>query len=204
MECDTCPDGQLLASCSGPAFNKIGVTLSQQEIRPLALSSAVCTTSIWTNALVSCSASRKQGDTESSPRGPRRPRCPRKAQTRHWPQGDAASCAFFPLWHDGPRQGQGTSLLLQSVRIPLRLCCQTEQLNKCEGILSKSTSRTNDDSGLPKCLARVSVVQRLGVPSYEHLTSLRESTGSKLLNGSRSLRPLEPQVSTREQNSIRY
>ena len=66
---------------------------------------------------------------------PRFPRCPRKTQTRHWPQGDAASCAFFPMWHDGPRQGQGTSLLLQSVRIPLRLCCQTEQPNKCEGIL---------------------------------------------------------------------
>ena len=31
--------------------------------------------------------------------------------------------------------------------------------NKCEGILSKPTSRINDDVGLPKCLARVCAVQ---------------------------------------------
>ena len=34
---------------------------------------------------------KKQGDTESSPRCSRPPRCPRKTQTRHWPQGDMMS-----------------------------------------------------------------------------------------------------------------
>ena len=111
MECDTCPDGQLLSLCSRPAFHKIGVVLSQQDIRRLALSSAARTTSIWSNALVSCLASRKQGDTESSLRCSRPRRSPRKTQTRHWPQGHATSCAFFPLWHEGLRHGQGTSLL---------------------------------------------------------------------------------------------
>ena len=39
-------------------------------------------------------------------------------------QGDAASCAFFPLWHDGLRHGQGTSLLFHDaspVSFPLKL-----------------------------------------------------------------------------------
>ena len=45
--------------------------------------------------------------------------------TRHWLQFHAArQTFFFPLWHDGPRHGQGTSLLFHDanpVSFPLRL-----------------------------------------------------------------------------------
>ena len=110
---------------------KIGVAVSQQQIRRLALFSASRTTSIWSNALVSCSTPRKQGDTESLFCGPRFPRCPRKTQTRHWPQGHTASCAFFPLWHEGLRHGLGTSLLFHR--------CQSNLLST-GALLSNRTS----------------------------------------------------------------
>ena len=47
-------------------------------------------------------------------------------------------------------------------------------------------------------------MQRLGVPSYEHLTSVRKGTETELLIGSRSLRHLEPHVKTSALFSVRY
>ena len=98
---------------------------------------------------------------------PRFPRCPRKTQTRHWPQGHTASCAFFSsvARRSTARPGHFTSF----PSLPIQSLVHwgfVVKPNKCEGILSKVTSRFNDDLGLPKCSARVSAVQRLGVTEF--------------------------------------
>ena len=70
------------ASCCPCAHDQLSTRsvwfFPSRDIRRLALSCAARTTSIWSNALVSCSASRKQGDTESSPRCSRPPTEPAK------------------------------------------------------------------------------------------------------------------------------
>ena len=116
---------------------------------------------------------KKQLDTESSPRCSRPRRCNRKTQTRHWPQGDAARCAFFLCG----TKVYGTARALNSFSTAANPVSRTSvKVSFPSPLLELTTTWV-----FQKCLAPVCAVHRLRVPSCEHLTWVREGTGTALL-----------------------
>ena len=88
MECDTCPDGLLLSLCSRPAFNKDRCHSFSVGDPPAGY--VLCRTydiHLEQRARVLFGFKKTKG------------------------HDHAASCAFFLVWHEGLRHGQGTSLL---------------------------------------------------------------------------------------------
>ena len=105
--------------------------------------------------------------TESPPRGPRFPRCPRKTQTRHWPQGHAARCAISltsVARRSTARPGHFTSFPTMPIQ---------SLFHRTSASLPSSPPSNSCQLGLPTISGRVSAVPRLKVPCPEKLTSRR-------------------------------
>ena len=110
---------------------KIGVAVSQQQIRRLALFSAARTTSIWSNALVSCSTPRKQGTRSPCFVAPAFRGAREKLRRATGPKVTLHLALFFLCG----TKVYGTawalhffSIVANPISCPLGLCCQTEQV----------------------------------------------------------------------------
>ena len=136
---------------------KIGVAVSQQQIRRLALSSAA-------RVLFNFKKTKGHGVLVLWP-----PLSAVPAKNSDAPLAPRSHCIlrFFSsvARRSTARPGHFTSF----PSLPIQSLVHwgfVVKPNKCEGILSKVTSRFNDDLGLPKCSARVSAVQHLGVTEF--------------------------------------
>ena len=170
MECDTCPDGQLLSlCCSRPASKKDRCGCFSAADPPAG--SVLCRTydihlEQCARVLFNFKKTKGHGVLVLWP-----PLSAVPAKNSDAPLAPRSHCIlrFFSsvARRSTARPGHFTSF----PSLPIQSLVHwgfVVKPNKCEGILSKVTSRFNDDMGLPKILARVSVMQRLRIPSYEH------------------------------------
>ena len=168
MECDTCPDGQLLSlCCSRPASKKDRCGCFSAADPPAG--SVLCRTydihlEQCARVLFNFKKTKGHGVLVLWP-----PLSAVPAKNSDAPLAPRSHCILRFFFFCGTKV-YGTawalhffSIVANPISCPLGFVVKP---NKCEGILSKVTSRFNDDLGLPKCSARVSAVQRLGVTEF--------------------------------------
>ena len=133
-----------------------------------------CATSVRSNAVTSCSVSRRKRITVSPASRP-------MPSTVIWKDLDApvapeSRCtSFFPRRRDGVRCGHVTSFAWLPIQSLFHRGLVVRP-NKCEGIRAKPTPRNTHDLGLPYSQGRVSIARRLREPCSEHVKNGNRSS----------------------------
>ena len=150
----------------------IGVTVSAQEICPLAPSARLSplVRHLFGITRASCSAQRRQTVTVCPPQGSRPPRCPRKTEN---PLGPESPCTVQALTFFAVTPNLGS--------LPQRLCWQTEEVRRYP-VSFPSIFRNTDCWGLPECEARVSVVPRLKSTEFRNREDTENTNPRRITN----------------------